>query len=64
MGDVLRVGMLGCGNVGAAVVRLLRDHAADIERRAGARIEIVRVAVRDPDEAARRVAAAESGQGT
>jgi homoserine dehydrogenase len=48
MGDVLRVGMLGCGNVGAAVVRLLRDHAAEVERRAGARIEIVRVAVRDP----------------
>jgi homoserine dehydrogenase len=48
MGDVLRVGMLGCGNVGAAVVRLLHDHAAEVERRAGARIEIVRIAVRDP----------------
>jgi homoserine dehydrogenase len=50
MGDVLRVGMLGCGNVGTAVVRLLRDHAVDIERRAGARIEIVRIAVRDPEK--------------
>src|SRR5438105_2613624 len=50
MSDVLRVGMLGCGNVGAAVVRLLHDHAADIERRAGARIEIARVAVRDPSK--------------
>src|SRR5262245_51580802 len=50
MGDVLRVGMLGCGNVGAAVVRLLRDHAADVERRAGERVEIVRVAVRDPEK--------------
>jgi homoserine dehydrogenase len=50
MSDVLRVGMLGCGNVGAAVARLLRDHAGDIERRAGARIEIVRVAVRDPSK--------------
>jgi homoserine dehydrogenase len=50
MGEVLRVGMLGCGNVGAAVARLLRDHAADIERRAGVRVEIVRVAVRDPSK--------------
>jgi homoserine dehydrogenase len=50
MSDVLRIGMLGCGNVGAAVARLLRDHAGDIERRAGARIEIVRVAVRDPSK--------------
>jgi homoserine dehydrogenase len=50
MGDVLRVGMLGCGNVGAAVVRLLRDHAADVERRAGVRVEIVRIAVRDPEK--------------
>src|SRR5262245_17444180 len=48
MSDVLRVGMLGCGNVGAAVAWLLQDHAADVQRRAGARVQIVRVAVRDP----------------
>ena len=29
---VLRVGMLGCGTVGAAVVRLLESHRDDIER--------------------------------
>ena len=49
MGDVVRIGMLGCGTVGAAVVRMLHDHAPDIERRAAARLEVVRVAVRDPD---------------
>ena len=43
----LRVGLLGCGNVGAAVVRLLHDHADDIALRAGCRLEIARVAVRD-----------------
>ena len=45
---VLRVGMLGCGTVGAAVVRLLESHRDDIERRAGCRLEIRTVAVRDP----------------
>ena len=45
----VRVGMLGCGNVGAAVIRLLHDHAQEIALRAGCRIEIVRVAVRDPE---------------
>ena len=48
---VLRVGMLGCGTVGAAVVRLLDAHRDDIERRAGCRLEVHRVAVRDPGRA-------------
>jgi homoserine dehydrogenase len=48
MTPVLRVGLLGCGNVGAAVVRMLHEHAEEIERRSGRRIEVVRVAVRDP----------------
>lgn len=43
----IRVGMLGCGTVGAAVVRMLHEHADDIARRAEVRIEVVRVAVRD-----------------
>ncbi len=47
----LRVGMLGCGTVGAAVVRLLVEHAEDITRRAGCRLEVSRVAVRDPSRA-------------
>src|SRR4051794_19993139 len=33
--DVVRVGLLGCGNVGAPVVALLRDHAEVIRRRSG-----------------------------
>jgi homoserine dehydrogenase len=43
----IRVGLLGCGTVGAAVVRLLHDHADDIALRAGCRLEVTRVAVRD-----------------
>jgi homoserine dehydrogenase len=45
----IRVGMLGCGTVGAATLRMLHEHADDIAMRAGCRIEVTRVAVRDPD---------------
>jgi homoserine dehydrogenase len=45
----LRVGLLGCGTVGAAVVRVLHEHAEDIALRAGCRLEVARVAVRDLD---------------
>jgi homoserine dehydrogenase len=47
MGDVIRVGLLGCGNVGAALVRLIHENSALIEARAGVGIEVTRVAVRD-----------------
>lgn len=49
MDHVLRVGLLGCGTVGGGVVRILDREASDIEARLGARLEVVRVAVRDPD---------------
>jgi homoserine dehydrogenase len=42
----VRIGLLGCGVVGGATARILQDHAADLERRSGATIEIARVAVR------------------
>ena len=45
----IRIGMLGCGTVGSAVVRMLHEHGDDIARRAGCRVEVTRVAVRDPD---------------
>jgi homoserine dehydrogenase len=44
----VRVGLLGCGTVGGAVIRLLHEHGAEVARRAGVRLEIARVAVRDP----------------
>jgi homoserine dehydrogenase len=47
-GDTLRVGMLGCGNVGSAVIRLLHERADDIAQRAGCGLEVARVAVREP----------------
>ncbi len=51
MDDPIRVGLLGCGTVGAAVIRLLDEHADDIARRAGCRLEVTRVAVRDASRA-------------
>ena len=47
MHDPVRVGLLGCGNVGSAIVRLLDEHADRIAARAGVGIEVTRVAVRD-----------------
>ena len=44
---MVKVGLLGCGNVGASVVRLLAEHGNDIAARAGCRLEVTRVAVRD-----------------
>jgi homoserine dehydrogenase len=45
--DSVKVGLLGCGHVGSALVRLVDEHADVIEARAGVRIEIARVAVRN-----------------
>src|SRR5688572_2364923 len=45
------VGVLGSGTVGAAAIRLLHEHADDIERRAGRRIEVRRVGIRNASAA-------------
>lgn len=47
MDRVIRLGMLGCGTVGSGVVSILAREGDDIAARAGARLEIARVAVRD-----------------
>ena len=44
---VVRVGMLGCGTVGAAAARMLAANAEDIAARTGVRVELTRIAVRD-----------------
>ncbi|MEA2551658.1 MAG: homoserine dehydrogenase [Actinomycetota bacterium] len=43
----VRVGLLGCGTVGAAVVRMLASHGDDIAQRTGCRLVVTRIAVRD-----------------
>ena len=46
-GKVVRIGVLGCGNVGAAFVRLVEQQSPTIELRTGIRLEVVSVAVRN-----------------
>ena len=45
----LRVALLGAGSVGSQVAGLLRQHADELADRAGARLELVGIAVRDVD---------------
>lgn len=47
MPETVRIGVLGCGNVGAGLVRLVGERGDDIEARTGLRLEIARVAVRN-----------------
>ena len=44
---MVEVGVLGCGNVGSALVQLLVRDADDIARRTGVRLHVARVAVRN-----------------
>jgi homoserine dehydrogenase len=47
---VIGLGLLGLGNVGSGVVKLLADNAAAIEARLGARIEVKRIAVQQAEK--------------
>ena len=47
-GKTLKVAMLGCGVVGSQVARLLIENKTDLSTRAGADLELVKVAVRNP----------------
>ena len=44
----LKIALLGCGNVGSEVYRLLGDQAGDLEARIGAPLEVAGVAIRRP----------------
>ncbi len=46
--EPVRVGLLGCGNVGAAFVSLVDAEVEAITARTGIHLDIVKVAVRDP----------------
>ena len=48
--DELRIGLLGCGTVGAAVVRLLRTNSDVIRLRTGTTLRLLRVAVARPSK--------------
>ncbi|MBM6623113.1 homoserine dehydrogenase [Micrococcaceae bacterium RIT802] len=44
----LRVALLGCGNVGSQVARILLDDAGELTTRVGAELELAGIAVRNP----------------
>ncbi|HVM66960.1 MAG TPA: homoserine dehydrogenase [Acidimicrobiales bacterium] len=44
--ETVRIGLLGCGNVGGALIAILQRDAANIAARTGVRLEVARVAVR------------------
>jgi homoserine dehydrogenase len=46
--ESIAIGLLGAGNVGGGVVRILQENRESIERRLGARVLVKRVLVRDP----------------
>jgi homoserine dehydrogenase len=50
MAEPLRVALLGCGTVGAEVVRLLHSSADDLAARIGAPLELAGIAVRRPQK--------------
>lgn len=54
-GREIGVALLGLGNVGAGVVKLLEDNAAAISARLGARLAVRAIAVRAPDKKRRLV---------
>jgi homoserine dehydrogenase len=56
MTRTIGVALLGLGNVGGGVVKLLEDNAAAIATRLGAQLAIREIVVRDPDKAQRVVA--------
>ncbi len=45
--SAIRIGMLGCGTVGAGVVKLLAKHREELDRKAGTKLELVKIAVKD-----------------
>ena len=51
MGEVFRVGLIGCGVVGKGVVRIIQAEAEEIERKTSIRLELTRVADKDPSQA-------------
>lgn len=48
MSDVLKIGLIGCGTVGQGLVRIIRNEADEIARKTGVRLELAKVADKDP----------------
>lgn len=51
MPEAFKVGLIGCGTVGQGVAALIAAEADEIERKTGVRLELARVADKDPAQA-------------
>ena len=49
--QIIKVGLMGCGTVGGGVWKVISKNHVEIEKKCGAKIEIVRVLERDLDKA-------------
>ena len=45
------IALIGCGTVGSGVAKLLLDHPDRLAARAGRKLELRRIVVRDPSKA-------------
>ncbi|MBE7420794.1 MAG: homoserine dehydrogenase [Ideonella sp.] len=50
MAEVFTVGLIGCGVVGQGVARLIASEAEEIARKTGVKLELARVADKDPSQ--------------
>ena len=53
MSEAFRIGMIGCGTVGAGVLEILRLRSEELEASAGCPIRVEAIAVRDPNRSRR-----------
>ena len=51
MSKIIKIGFLGCGNVGGGVWRLINEFAGDIDHRTGLRFDVRKVLVRNVNKA-------------
>ena len=52
MKDCVNIGLLGVGTVGSGVLHVLEGNAAEIAKKAGCKIEIKKILVRNKQKAA------------
>ena len=61
-GDLVRVGLVGYGNVGVAFTRLIDSHAEAIALRTGLELRVTRIAVRDMTKQRPATATSDAGE--
>ena len=44
----MRLGLLGCGNVGSSLVKLIFENQSSIKEKSGESIELAAIVIRDP----------------